>query len=123
MGAFRPTTERSNWASQASERGRKALVRRKLLEHLCFLIGALVGRIVLGDGEEVLREHREGVQGDPFPGPWPGGWAHPSLWLQGGPHDLLRLRLVHWWPLMGDAHREHKCLRHGHVLHPFPSCR
>src|SRR2546423_1429409 len=44
MGAFRPTTERSNWASQASERGRKALVRRQLLEHLCFLIGALGGR-------------------------------------------------------------------------------
>src|SRR2546430_16942680 len=50
MGAFRPTTERSIWASQASERGRKALVWRKLLEHLCFLIGALASQCgILGE--------------------------------------------------------------------------
>src|SRR2546423_13230213 len=58
MGAFRPTTERSNWASQASERGRKALVRRQLLEHLCFLIGTLGRSGVLGGWRAMLRRAR-----------------------------------------------------------------
>src|SRR5436190_8093388 len=97
MGAFRPTTERSNWASQASERGRKARVWRKLLEHLCFLIGVLDG----ADHES----RTEPIMHLPFPFLRRAGHPHvpPGTTPQMGRHHVLLVGPATLVPLVRSA--------------------